>query len=85
MHLFNENGSIEKFNDINDILRKWYENRLDKYKLRKIYLIGKLENELDLLKYRAMFIQYVIEEKIKVLKENVNQLLKILKNTSFLN
>ena len=66
---FNENGTIQTFDDVNDILEYWYDIRLQKYIDRKEYLIGKINNELDLLKYKAMFIQYVLEEKIIVFKQ----------------
>ena len=34
MHLFNKDGVIQKFTSANEILREWYTERLDKYKLR---------------------------------------------------
>ena len=69
MNLFNEEGTINTFNEINDIFNMWYDVRLKKYDERKSYLIGKISNELDLLKYKALFIKYVLEEKIIVFKQ----------------
>ena len=40
------------FKKVEDILKHWYDIRLNKYDERKVYLIGKIENELDLLKYK---------------------------------
>ena len=74
MNLFNEEGTINTFNEINDIFNMWYDVRLKKYDERKSYLIGKISNELDLLKYKALFIKYVLEEKIIVLLPVPNQL-----------
>ena len=69
MNLFNENGTIQTFENVEDILKYWYEIRLKKYVDRREYLIGKINNELDLLKYKALFIKYVLEEKIIVFKQ----------------
>ena len=69
MNLFNEHGTIQTFDTVEDILEHWYHVRLQKYVDRKEYLIGKINNELDLLKYKALFIKYVLEEKIIVFKQ----------------
>ncbi len=69
MNLFNECGTINTFDKVNDIFEMWYDVRLKKYDERKSYLIGKISNELDLLKYKALFIKYVLEEKIIVFRQ----------------
>ena len=83
MHLFNDNNAIQKFDDVNDILSQWYDTRLDKYKLRKEYLISKINSELDLLKYKSLFIKYVIEEKIIVFKRRKNDVIKDIEKFKF--
>ena len=47
MNLFNENGTIQTFENVEDILKYWYDIRLKKYIDRREYLIGKINNELD--------------------------------------
>jgi DNA topoisomerase II len=69
MNLFNENGIIQTFNNVEDILEQWYTVRLKKYEDRKKYIIAKIENELDLLKYKALFIKYVLDGTIVVFKQ----------------
>ena len=69
MHLFNVNNTIQKFKTPEDILKQWYELRLEKYDKRKKYLISKISNELDLLKYKALFIKYVLKKKIIIFKQ----------------
>ena len=64
------------FKKVEDILKYWYDIRLNKYEERKIYLIGKLENELDLLKYKSMFIGYVIDKKLLFLGRKRMKLFK---------
>lgn len=81
MNLFNEHGTIQTFENVEDIIEHWYNIRLQKYEDRKEYLIGKINNELDLLKYKALFIQYVLEEKIIVFKQKrqsiINKLIEL--------
>merc|ERR1711998_371639 len=69
MNLFDESGTINTFDTVNDIFNMWYDIRLKKYDDRKSYLIGKIGNELDLLKYKALFIKYVLDEKIVVFRQ----------------
>ena len=69
MNLFNECGTINTFDKVNDIFEMWYDVRLRKYDERKSYLIGKISNELDLLKYKALFIKYVLDSKIIVFRQ----------------
>ena len=68
MHLFSENGNIKKFDTANNILKYWFNIRLEQYTVRKNYIIEKLSNELNILKYKAMFIEYVITEKLIIFK-----------------
>jgi len=81
MNLFNDNGTIQTFSSVEDILETWYYTRLQKYEERKEDLIGKIENELDLLKYKAMFIKYVLEKKIIIFKQKrqdiINKLIEL--------
>ena len=69
MHIFNNKGVIQKYNNAEEILKEWYNYRLEKYTIRKEYLISKLVNELNLLEYKAKFIEYVLDEKIIVFKQ----------------
>ena len=34
MHLFNEDGIIQKYSSVEEILQSWYKTRLEKYKIR---------------------------------------------------
>ena len=83
MNLFNEEGRIMNFKNVEDILKYWYDIRLAKYNERKVYLIGKIENELDLLKYKAMFIEFVIDEKIIIFKKKKNEIIQKLEELNF--
>ena len=66
MHLYSINGSIKKYDSINDILEEYFKERLDLYQKRKDYQLEQLQKELDLISYKAKFIINVIEKKIKI-------------------
>jgi len=83
MHLFDENGTINAFENPESILKYWYHIRLEKYEERKTYLIGKISNELDLLKYKALFITYVLDEKIIVFRQKKQAIIDKLKEFEF--
>ena len=34
MHLYNKNGNIKKYKNVEEILKEWYDIRLDMYKKR---------------------------------------------------
>lgn len=82
MHLYSINGSIKKYNSINDILEEYFKERLYLYQKRKDYQLEQLQKELDLISYKAKFIINVIEKKIKVnnrKKANIESKLFVLK------
>lgn len=66
IHLYNENGTIKKYNNIVEIINEFYESRLEMYKKRKEYILNKLKNELDILSYKVKFILAIIEKDIKI-------------------
>ena len=61
---------VKKYTSINDILREFYNFRLEMYEKRKAYLLKKLENEVNILKYKIMFLEYVLEGKIVIFSNN---------------
>jgi len=70
MYLYSPSGIIKKYNTIEDIFNEFYDVRIEMYKKRKEYLIGKLKNELNILFYKMKFIQYVLDGKIIVFKQS---------------
>jgi len=66
MHLINDIGVVEKFKNVNDIIKSFFSSRLEIYKTRKNYWAGRYKNDLDILKYRRKYIQYNLDKKIKV-------------------
>ena len=66
MHLYNKDDKIQKYGNVNDILREFYYVRLEGYTKRKEYFLGKYKKELDLLKWKMKFIEDVLVDKIVV-------------------
>ena len=64
--LFDHNGCIRRFNAPEEILKEFYEVRLDMYKKRKAYLDGMLSAESLKLDNIARFILEKIEGTIVI-------------------
>lgn len=80
MHLYDKDNRIKKYGNVNDILREFYQVRLDAYTTRKNYYLDKYQKELDALKYKMKFIEDVLEDRIVINRkkrdEIVEQLVK---------
>ena len=83
MHLYNKNGNIIKYKNAEEILKEWYDIRLDMYKKRKTFMINKLEKELNLIKYKVQFIQDVLDKKIIIYKQKKADIIKHLEELKF--
>ena len=80
MHLYDKDDKIKKYGNVNDILREFYQVRLDAYTVRKNYYLDKYQKELDALKWKMKFIEDVLEDRIiinrKKRDEIIDQLIK---------
>ncbi len=70
--LFDEAGALKKYENVDAILKDFYEIRLKKYYERKDYLKGKLEAEASKLENQARFILEKIEGQISIGKCLIN-------------
>ena len=66
IHLYNKNGTIKKYENIDEIIDEFYTFRLESYVERKKFIQDKMESELELLSYKVKFILAVIEKEIKI-------------------
>jgi galactokinase/mevalonate kinase-like predicted kinase len=66
MHLYDPDDKIKKYNNVNEILKEFYQIRLDAYTTRKNYYLDKYRQELDVLKWKMKFIEEVLEDKIVI-------------------
>ena len=66
MHLYSVDNNIRKYLTINDILKDYYQKRLELYQKRKDHQLDNLKKDLDLLSYKVKFIMQVINKEIKI-------------------
>lgn len=67
---FSSKLAIKKYSDPLEILKEFYEYRLNFYGLRKKYMCSILEKELNLVSEKARFIKLVVSDKIVVFKRS---------------
>jgi DNA gyrase/topoisomerase IV subunit B len=83
MYAFNENGQIQKFSNPVDIIKRFYEVRLEYYSKRKEYICNNITNELNIMNNKIRFITEVIEEKLIIHKIKKIELDEYLDNNSY--
>jgi DNA topoisomerase-2 len=83
MHMFIDDGSITKMKNIKEILKKFYNFRIKWYKIRKDYLINKLEDEILYLDARIKFIMDIIENKLKIMNRKKSDIEEYLIKNEF--
>ena len=66
MHLFDKNGIITKYSNVSEILKEFYDVRLEYYVKRKEHKLEQYEKELLNLDSRIKFIMNIIDGKLKV-------------------
>jgi DNA topoisomerase-2 len=81
MHLYDNKSKINKYENVLDILTKFYEVRLQMYTKRKEYIINKLQKELNILSYKKKFIEDVLNGIIIIYKQKkliiINRLIEL--------
>ncbi|MBA42813.1 MAG: hypothetical protein CMF62_02250 [Magnetococcales bacterium] len=63
MHLYNKDGFIQKYQNIQEVMKEYYDFRMNIYDKRKAYRIKQLENELKIISNKVRFIKIRIEKK----------------------
>jgi DNA topoisomerase-2 len=83
MNLYDENNKLKHFKSPEDILKYYYDKRIEYYELRRQNLIKNLEQDLLLLSTRARFILDVIADTIKVRNTPEAEIIKQLKQHKY--
>eukprot|EP00487_Bulimina_marginata_P000068 TRINITY_DN10127_c0_g1_i3.p1 TRINITY_DN10127_c0_g1~~TRINITY_DN10127_c0_g1_i3.p1 ORF type:complete len:150 (-),score=15.32 TRINITY_DN10127_c0_g1_i3:269-718(-) len=83
MVLFDSDGKIKKYENVQDILQEFYESRLRAYLLRKRALLKSMEHNLSKITNQARFIMMIIDEKLKIAKRPKLDILRDLKKHKF--
>jgi DNA topoisomerase-2 len=66
MHLYNRNGTITRYETIEDILNEYFSVRLELYQKRKDHKLETLEKQLKLISYKVKFILMIVEKKLDI-------------------
>lgn len=60
MHGFNSNGQIKLYSSVEDIIKEFYEIRLEAYRQRKEIMLKQLEYQNILNSNKARFVQEIL-------------------------
>ena len=78
MHLFDSKDTLQKYDNIPNIIDSYYEVRLNLYRERKEYLIDALEKELILLSNKANYIKENLDGTIDLRKKKKDEIITML-------
>ena len=83
MHLYNRHGTIQKFNNVEEILKNFYDIRLEYYTKRKEYLLNKYDGELVVINAKIKFIKEFINKEINIINEEDESIYKQLNDRKY--
>ena len=83
IHLYNEEGTIEKFKDASHIIKEWSKVRLLKYYERKKHQLKVMNNKYTMLSAKVKFIQDIVNGKLKVMNRKNKDLEEDLKQKGY--
>lgn len=66
--LFNNEGKIYRYNTDADIVKEWFDLRLNLYTLRKEHMLAKLKKDYEMLRNKVRFIKAVINDEVNIKK-----------------
>jgi DNA topoisomerase-2 len=66
MHLYGPEGHIKRYNNVEEIMRDYYNVRVKLYKSRKEHQLSILEYQLKIISYKVKFILMVVKKEIDI-------------------
>jgi DNA gyrase/topoisomerase IV subunit B len=84
MHLYNNKGSICKYDSINQIMYEFYFIRFAYYTKRKEYMLKTMEKELNIYKYKIKFIEEFIDGTINIMQKEDEEVIIILEEREYM-
>jgi DNA topoisomerase-2 len=78
MHLFDSKDTLQKYENVSDIIDAYFVVRLNLYQDRKDYMIDAIEKELVLLSNKAKYIKENIDGTIDLRKKKKEQVIEML-------
>ena len=76
IHLYNQDGRIQKYSSPEEILEEFYNYRLGFYDKRREYLIKKLEEELNIIESKVKFILAFVNDELKILNIEIEEIVE---------
>ena len=83
MHLYNSNGTIQKYHTPSDILKEFYDIRINFYEKRKEYMLKKYKDELNIYESKVRFIEEFIAGTMKLINEEDEVIEKYLSDNNY--
>ena len=83
IHLYNEEGTIEKFKDALHIIKEWSKVRLLKYYERKKHQLKIMNNKYTMLSAKVKFIQEIVDRKLNIMNRKNKDLEEDLKKRGY--
>ena len=83
MHLFNNKEQLKKYNTPEEIIDDYYDTRLEYYKIRKEFLLNKLNSDLKLISNKTRFINDNLNNKIDLRKKKKDEIISLLNKMKF--
>jgi DNA topoisomerase-2 len=83
IHLYNEQGTVQKYKDAADIIREWSKVRLTKYYERKKYLLKQMEARYTMISAKVRFIQEIVAGTLNVMNRKQKDLEEDLKKKGY--
>jgi len=83
IHLYNEDNTITKYDDVETIMREYCRVRLNLYKKRKDYLLESLSASISLLNAKCKFILHIITGDIIIQKRTKEDIIQQLTEKEF--
>ena len=66
MHLYGPEGHIKRYNNVEEIMRDYYNVRIKLYKSRKEHQLSILEYQLKIISFKVKFILMVVKKEIDI-------------------
>jgi DNA topoisomerase-2 len=83
MHLYNRNGQIQKYANVNEIIDEFYNVRMCLYARRKDYILDILGKDLVKINAKVEFIKGIIGDKIIINKQKKRAIIEQLVEQKF--
>ena len=83
IHIFDEKDRIQKFTNVNDIIRHFYGLRMELYVKRRDHLIKTIQREYDIIKFKVRFLEEFITGVIEIRNTKKQDLLDLLKSRQY--